>query len=489
MKSKVLLVIAILLAAFSIKVFWWDAVSAKKEITNAFLTKNYTGFLNEVAKNKSSFSEGQQHLLLAYGYRATGNYKKADAELVLALQQNGNTPSLNLEIVLNQTLNAYVQDDLIAFANHLDQIDVQTETAREWKKLFQGVEALKVEDCNRALKFFNSPLKLEALNPIMHQAFTEKLPPSWTLLQVAQCEMGMGRYEEARDRITGSESTYAPSERELAHLLLGKSYLLEGNEKEVAESAPYYSSAMIEIRKVTPKDYLADYHHIKYQLISALQVRLQKSLLSGDINKILFFENALNLYQQPEIEKVHVVAESPKHKEVEEIDEWAFETPLDLNYVLIQRRIDSILDGEKQLASTKHQMEEDARFLTLLTQINPPLTPVFFLLGQVELLLHEDYKAALALARYVELDPDDIWGWKLLALAQLGAEDTDSAIDSFLEVIKINPVDLAAWKSLGKIYQAEGKKDLAIRAFEKARTMDPFDDEVISSLNHLYTLR
>lgn len=490
MKFRVLAIVAVLIALFAVKVFWWDAVTAKSEIENTFLSKKYTLFMDEVSRNSSLYSAAEKHLLLAYGYRSTGNLKKSNAELEQSLQEKTNSPKLILEIVLNQTLNAYLEDDQAAFTHYLDQIDVATEQAKEWKKLFQGVEALKVMDCNRALKFFKAPLKLQALNPIMKQSFGEKLPPAWTLLQIAQCEMLMGEYEEARAKIYEAEPTFNEPEGELARLLIAKSYLLEANEKEIDESVPLYRLAIAELGKVIPRVYAMDYHQVKYQLITSLQGRLQNSLLAYNNQDILFFENALSLYQHPDEEPVNAVAtEASKPAIVDEIDEWAFETPLDLNYLLIQKRIDSILDGEKQLASTKHQMEEDARFLTMLTQINPPLSPVFFLLGQVELLLHEDAKAAQALKHYVELEPDNVWGWKLLALAQLGSQDREAAENSFLEVIKINPVDLAAWKSLGKIYYTEGKRDQAIRAFEKARTMDPFDDEVISSLNDLHSQR
>jgi tetratricopeptide (TPR) repeat protein len=487
MKLRVLYaLIALILALLALKVFWWDKHSARAEIENAFLTKKYSLFLEEVSHSNSLFSDAQKRLYMAYGLRAAGNLKKSDAELEQALQDKGSSRDLILEIVLNQTLNAYLQDDQVAFTHFLDQIDVSSEKAREWKKLFQGVEALKVMDCKRALKFFQSPMKLEAFNPIMRQSFAEKIPPAWTFLQIAQCEMLMGEYEDARAKISEIIDSKTEQEAELARLLLAKSYLLEANDKEISESVPYYHQAIEELGKVSPRAYSLEYHQTKFQLISSMQRRLQNSLLAYNSKDVLFFENALSLYHNHEEEKIQPVVEVAKVPVVDEIDEWSFETPLDLNYLLIQKRIDSILDGEKQLTTTKHQMEEDARFLSMLTQIKPPLTPVFFLLGQVELLLHEDQKAAEAFRTYVEMEPDNIWGWKLLALAQLGVDQRDAAEQSFLEVVKINPVDLAAWKSLGRIYYKDGKRDQAIRAFERARTMDPFDDEVISSLNELY---
>ncbi len=490
MKLRVLYaLIAIILLVLIVKLFWWDRHAAKTEIESAFTTKKYSLFLEEVSHSGSLFSDAQKRLYLAYGYRAAGNIKKSDAELEQALQDPGSSRDLILEIVLNQTLNAYLEDDQVAFTHFLDQIDVSSERAREWKKLFQGVEALKVMDCKRALKFFQSPMKLEAFNPIMKHAFAEKLPPAWTLLQIAQCEMMMGEYEASREKILEVIDSKIDPEAELSRLLLSKSYLLEADENEISDSVPSYRLAIEELRKVSPRVYVREYHQIKFQLISSMQRRLQNSLLAYNNQDILFFENALSLYDNYEEEKVQPVVEVAKAPVVDEIDEWSFETPLDLNYLLIQKRIDSILEGEKQLATTQHQMEEDARFLEMLTQIKPPLSPVFFLLGQVELLLHEDRKAVNAFSTYVQLEPDNIWGWKLLALAQLGVDERDSAEKSFLEVVKINPVDLAAWKSLGRIYYKDGKRDQAIRAFEKARTMDPFDDEVISSLNELYSTR
>lgn len=167
------------------------------------------------------------------------------------------------------------------------------------------------------------------------------------------------------------------------------------------------------------------------------------------------------------------------------LNEWAYENPLDLNYALVQRRIDSILNGEREVSESKKQLKEDAEFLTMLTQINPPLPPVFSLLGQVELLLQDYTKAEQAFVTYVSLEPEDIWGWRLLALSQMGLGDYNAAIDTFKEVIKINPVDLSAWKSLGKIYQNEGHLDLAIAAYEKALLMSPDDPEVNRALEGL----
>lgn len=183
--------------------------------------------------------------------------------------------------------------------------------------------------------------------------------------------------------------------------------------------------------------------------------------------------------------------EAPRHvatvgmadsQTVDGLDAWAYENPLDLNYALIQRRIDSILNGERDIASSEKLLREDAEFLMLLTQISPPLSPVFFLLGQVELLLQNYSMATRALTDYVSLEPKNIWGWKLLALAQLGAKDHTAAIEAFKAVIAINPVDLSAWKGLGKIYADTGRQDLAVAAYKKALLMSPSDPEIQAAL-------
>lgn len=161
---------------------------------------------------------------------------------------------------------------------------------------------------------------------------------------------------------------------------------------------------------------------------------------------------------------------------------------LDMNYALIQRRIASILEGEKNLEELSSQLQEDAEYLSLLTQISPPLSPVFFLLGQVELLLDEKEKAIEALERYVTLEPDSLWGRKLLALGQFRLGDRESARDNFQKVVFLQPLDLVAWKSLSEIYLESGDHESAIFALEQVRIIDPFDDHAIATLNRLYSL-
>lgn len=159
---------------------------------------------------------------------------------------------------------------------------------------------------------------------------------------------------------------------------------------------------------------------------------------------------------------------------------------LDMNYALIQKRIASILEGEKDLDALSSQLQEDAQYLSLLTQINPPLSPVFFLLGQVELLLDEKEKAIEVLEQYVALEPDSLWGRKLLALGQYRLGDKEHALENFQKIIALQPLDLVAWKSLSEIYLENGDNHSAIFALEQVRIIDPFDDHAIATLNRLY---
>lgn len=506
MKSKTLILSCVLVGLSTLTVIWWNSSSVASKIDEAFASKNYPLYFELVQENGKKFSAGKEHLLLAYGYLAEGDLIKSNHELEIALQQLDNTNDLNLEIVLNQALNAYLANNLTALNLYIDQINVERPTAREWKRLFQGVLALKLENCAEAVKLFSTPLQIEALNPQMHQIFSEKIPPAWNALQLAACEIGMGSYSQARLRIRHPGLIVTDYEKQLAHALIGKSYWLEGNTKKAKDSILYYELAMSEFSKVPPENH--EITHFEHELIDNLQSRLQGALDSQTISQIVFFENALNLYQGSELPKLKEspIADNgptkkilekdrpPKAIAVEQVsapvfptqEEWELETPLDWNYAMIQGRIDSILEGERVWTNLNKQLEEDSAFLNLLTQIKPPLSPVFFLLGQVELLRERDEQAVLAFKNYVRLEPENLWGWKLLALSQVGVRDIPSAIASFNEVIKINPVDLAAWKSLGKIYFEQKQTNDAIQAYENALMMDPQDLETILALNQLY---
>ena len=210
---------------------------------------------------------------------------------------------------------------------------------------------------------------------------------------------------------------------------------------------------------------------MKFKILTAIAI-----LLSLYMVKTFWKESPL-----PKV-KTELTARTSDDNSSTPINEWAYENPLDFNYALIQRRIDFVLNGDKDVADTEKLLKEDAQFLMLLTQITPPLSPVFFLLGQVELILKDYPKAIKALAAYTALEPQNIWGWKLLALAQMGEKDNKAAIETFKSVIKINPIDLSAWKSLGKLYESEGSRDLAIAAYKKASLMSPSDPEIQAAL-------
>ncbi len=493
MKSKALILGLSLAGIYFLKAFWWDPSSVEEKIDDTFFSKNYPKFQELVLENGNMFTEGKKHLLLAYGYSGAGDLSKSNEELDIAIQQLDNTPQLNLEIVLNQALNAYLGNDLPALNMYIDQINVEKPVGRQWKRVFQGALALKLDNCSEALQYFSKPLPFEALNPLMHQVFTEKLPPAWTSLQLASCEIGMGKYREARTRVSQPGLIHTEYEGQLAHTLMGKSYLLEGNTKNSKDSIIYYGLAIGELGKVAAGSVEAEM--LKKLFVESLQTRLQGALASQQIDQVLFFESALSHYQKPELNQVLVaVKETPfdvksvvkEHLPQINIEDWEYETPLDWNYAMIQGRIDSILDGDKLWVNLDEQLEEDSVFLNLLTQIQPPLSPVFFLLGQVELLRDHNENARRAFEAYVNLEPENVWGWKLLALAQISVGDRSAAEKSFKEAIKINPVDLAAWKSLGKIYVEESNGGKATHAYENALRMDPFDVNIILALNQLY---
>ena len=502
MKFKTLILSCVFAGLSVLAWMWWDSSSATAKIDEAFESKNYPLYLELVQKNSKKFSVGKKHLFLAYEFAANGELEKSNDELDIAIQQLDNSSELNLEIVLNQSLNAYLANNLHALNLYIDQIDLGNPAAREWKRLFQGALALKLDHCSEALKQFSVPLRLEALNPQMHRHFAEKIPPAWNALQLAACEIGMGQFNQARVRLREPGLIVTPYEKELAHALMGKSYWMEGNTKKNKDSMFYYGLAIGEFSKVPTNNH--EFHILRNEIIGNMQTRLQEALDNRQVVSTVFFDNALNHYLVWESrgEPVAVVVRKDSKAALQEVsvivkdqqyatpfpsqEEWESETPLDWNYAMIQGRIDSILEGERLWTNLDKQLEEDSAFLNLLTQIKPPLSPVFFLLGQVELLRERDREAIQAFSTYVELEPSNPWGWKLLALSQVGIGDTVSAVDSFYEVIKINPVDLAAWKSLGKIHLGQNKSREATRAYENALVMDPQDLEIILSLNQLY---
>jgi hypothetical protein len=101
-----------------------------------------------------------------------------------------------------------------------------------------------------------------------------------------------------------------------------------------------------------------------------------------------------------------------------------------------------------------------------------------------------DAGAALrALRRAVELDPGDLNGQKLLALAAFAAGQTAQAVPLFRAALVRDPGDVWVWTSLGRALTALGEWDGAGRAFDEALARRPEYAPALEGLRDLLRAR
>lgn len=197
-------------------------------------------------------------LYSAYLQREKGQIELSTDLLEQAYQacHSGTPRFVKTEILLNQSLNAFLQEDF-------QDLESTTQQAQNLAKqpiylsLLQGIIALKQERYEEALNLWEEEekrqmsAKEESISPWMQASFPKYFGDLWRAQVRARAHLGLGDYLSAR-RTLEKECGIGRSDQDLeeAHFLIGLSYIKEGQERPVGARTSYLKLALNYFDKV-----------------------------------------------------------------------------------------------------------------------------------------------------------------------------------------------------------------------------------------------
>jgi len=136
--------------------------------------------------------------------------------------------------------------------------------------------------------------------------------------------------------------------------------------------------------------------------------------------------------------------------------------------------------GEKNFAAARQRVDQQIAK-------NPKLPGPRLLLAELLLAQHDTAGADVALRKVIELQPNAVGAYHLLAQIDLRTNQGQKALSDLQAAVKVRPQDTAALMEIG-ILQSSGKDYAAARAtYEKLLTVDPKFGPALNNLAYLYS--
>jgi Tfp pilus assembly protein PilF len=130
------------------------------------------------------------------------------------------------------------------------------------------------------------------------------------------------------------------------------------------------------------------------------------------------------------------------------------------------------------------------QLMTLVAEPSWPVEAMTWLMeASSELVRDGDYVAGVAgFERIAEVQPNEVFAWANLALAQRHAGWYDQCIESYRNALTHAPEDASLWNDLALVYQGAGEKDQAIFHYHRAIEVARESDGARNAVTNLYVL-
>lgn len=244
-----------LLLVVGLLAFIFVSFDAEYELNTAadyFLKEDYAKAGTILNKLENTLTPSQWLLDKAYLARAQLQLPESNQFLQLALEKIDPTPTksnrkkqqnLLLEIYLNQAFNAYQEVNVAKIQHVLDQAKESGFAQEPWIVFFAGISKYLNENYAQALNDWAKPVPNLWLSPWMKKTFGTLFSSTWLSLNLARCEIELGRYIQARNYLEGLLNDLPHKDYDEVYLLIGLSYVKEANEKNPENAVPYYKMA------------------------------------------------------------------------------------------------------------------------------------------------------------------------------------------------------------------------------------------------------
>ena len=303
-KAAIFTILALLVGLVGYMYFTFDSAYELDIAYEQFLKGNYRDAQQELSKLQDSLPPGELQLYQAYVQRALKNLPESDKLLSEAALQSRQRklPELQLEILLNRALNAYLQNDLQALNIVLEQAQ-STSLNHPWVIFFQALERYMDEDWAEALELWSLPYHRLPLSGWMKKSFDQVFTQLWMVIHLTRCQIEEGKYLLARQTLEEEMDVASGEELTDINFLLGLSYAREAQEKPITAAAPYYKLAFSYFSKV-PMDN-PRYFPEKQRLMSTLLKASQDLIHANAYQDLTFYTSILQQWSaEEELEQI-----------------------------------------------------------------------------------------------------------------------------------------------------------------------------------------
>lgn len=236
----------------------WFYIGFNSEYTmnrslDAFVRGDYPKAKSLLESSYGTMPADKYYLHLAYVQRGLKNLPASDEALNLALKSavgNNRNKDILFEIYLNQTLNAYLENDTQKFNETLKSAS-EISPGDEWVVFLNGVQNYSNQNYQKALINWET-LPWSSIHSIwMQTAFKQAFDSNWISSRIMRSEIETGDYLSSRQSLEQDyQRTNNPEEKANIDFLLGLTYVKEGALKSVAAAVPYDKLSISYFNKV-----------------------------------------------------------------------------------------------------------------------------------------------------------------------------------------------------------------------------------------------
>lgn len=274
----------------------FSAPPLQERLTLAFEEGKLDEAQSLLANEGSSLSKERYALDEGYLLRARGQLNRSTQALEKAaeLASGGQDRLLLMEIILNQALNATLQqdpDNLEKAIIALREIPGDTD---DWIPLFSGAEAFLTDNPSQAIRLWQHPLPRRYFSAWMEKVFSKIVTHNWRQIQVAKARIMQGEYSEARQLLEETLRRATVEKKGEVYSLIGSSYLQEGSENLPNAQIGYDKLALSYYDRLPPHAF----KEVKPQLTEKMLQQSLKALERRDLKALRFYVILLKSWKE-----------------------------------------------------------------------------------------------------------------------------------------------------------------------------------------------
>lgn len=219
----------------------------------AYVRGDYIQALTKLEGAQDQLSMAELELFRGYVYREMKQWTRSDEAFANAEQEAIKTSRSTdqLEIALNQALNAYLQGDMAKMDHAITTADELNED-NGWLEFFKGLEAYQQEKWRLAQNIWTINDERIPLSEWMRYAFEKVFSKRWITLHLARAQMETGQFTAARSLLEETLRAEGKANDVDIDFLIGLSYLKEARSQPYDAAGPDYKLALEYLKKIPP---------------------------------------------------------------------------------------------------------------------------------------------------------------------------------------------------------------------------------------------